>query len=88
MPVVRFDSNRPRRSAPRASSLSWALQNIVADLQQLEGIVPPAKMAALVTMIHNLLLSWQEPRTAADSPAPGPPPRDWRCSDDDPAAGG
>jgi hypothetical protein len=67
MLVVRFDSTRPRRGAPRASSLSPALQSIVADLQQLEAIVPPAKMAALVTMMHNLLLSWQESRADADS---------------------
>jgi hypothetical protein len=68
MPVVRFDSNRPRHNAPRASSLSSALQSIVADLEQLQAIVPPAKMAALVTMMHNLLLSWQEPKAAPTRP--------------------
>jgi len=54
-------------------SLPPELQRIVVDLRQLEAIVPPAKMAELVTMMHNLLLSAEEwPRRCCSAIYSGP----------------
>jgi len=54
-------------------SLSPGLQRIIVDLRQLEAIVPPAKMAELVTMMHNLLLSAAEwPRRCRSAIYSGP----------------